>query len=202
MDIKKQVEAIKSWSSNSSVAVKDIQQMRSEIQRLSQQVDFRVLPVSLNLTHVTEQKASGSHWLSMPFYTHSEGYKMRLVVHPDGKKSGTGSHVSVAVYLMSGKYDNQLDWPLNITLRVKLLNQLSEDSHHISNTYELSTSSCEDGIVERVWYDTMAKNGMLRARFALHSMVFESTNSYSFVKHNSLHFHVDKVDDSRSWFWR
>ena len=106
--------------------------IESEIHYLGQQVDFPVLPVYLNMTNVEEYSVSKSGWLSEPFYTHEGGYRMRLVVYPNGKHSGAGTHVSVAVYLMSGKYDHKLDWPLNMTLSVTLLNQDSEDKDPIS----------------------------------------------------------------------
>ena len=163
----------------------ELQLFRNE--NLDQQdlVDFPVLPVYLNMTDVKEHNASKSHWLSEPFYTDEEGYKMRLVVYPNGKYSGAGTHISVATYLMSGKYDDKLDWPANVTLIITLLNRDSEDKDPIARSFDCSTSN---SILDRVWNSLMAKIGVIHSHFASHSTI---VNSY--VKHDSLYFHVDWV---------
>ena len=178
--------------SQSNTASEEIQQIRSEVQYLGERVDFPVLPFDLNLTHLRERKLSKSRWLSMPFYTHQGGYKMRLVVHPNGVKSGAGTHISVALHLMNGRYDDHLDWPPNIVLKVTLFNQLStENDHHIIKSFTFSQYHQDSTVINKVWRDTMARNGIQIVQFASHCVAFTRTDSYSYLEHNSLYFRVE-----------
>ena len=194
LDIKKKQENINSmiiWAcggSKPSSVAKEFEKMKSEVWYISQQADFPILPVSLNMTRVKERKDSRNPWFSMPFYTHQEGYKMRLVVYPDGKRSGAGTHISVAIYLMSGKYDAKLEWPLNITLEITLVNQLFKDTHTISRVYRSYTSFHNNDITGRVQDDTMAKHGIIYPLFASHKYTI------SYVEYDSLYFKVSRVE--------
>ncbi len=178
-------------SSSLNTMVKEFQHLAYEVYYLGQHVDFPVLPVYLNMTNVKERNASKSRWLSEPFYTHEEGYKMRLVVYPNGKYSGASTHISVAVYLMSGKYDHKLNWPVNMMLDITLLSQDSEDTDPIRTSFDFCTlplkiSSLQ--IFDRVWNGTMAKIGVINPNFASYGSIF-----LSHYKHNSLYFRVDGV---------
>ena len=175
------------------IAMKDFQRLESEILYLGHQIDFPVLPVRVNVTQVEEIRMEKSRWFSVPFYTHEGGYKMRLIVYPDGAKSGAGSHISVSLRLMSGKYDDQLTWPLNIALNVTLLSP-----HRFSSLYTLSN-------VERVKDKIMAEEGELIPKFAAHRDIFKD----SLVnKDTQLCFNVEKYseDKAKSWwpfpFWK
>ena len=178
---------------------KQLVAIESEIHYLGQQADFSVLPVYLNMTNFEEYNVSKGHWLSEPFYTHEGGYKMRLVVYPNRKYSGAGTHISVAIFLMSGKYDYKLDWPLNMILNVTLLNQDSENKDPISRVFDCSTSAYDIQSLGRVWNSTMAKTGIILSKF----MAYHSTKSpklRSYVKHDSLYFRVDKVrHEVKAW---
>jgi TolA-binding protein len=175
-------------SSSLNTVVKEFQHLTYEVYYLGQHVDFPVLPVYLNMTNVREHNASNSHWLSEPFYTHEEGYKMRLVVYPNGKYTRTDTYISVAIYLMSGKYDDKLDWPVNMTLNVTLLNQLDSHKKTYVRFFHFSTSIYELQLLDRVWNSTMAKFGVMHSRFARHTTVV-----HSYLKRDSLYFHVNRV---------
>ena len=164
-NVKKQIVTIKRCNCNDSTLNNDTDEfvrINSEIQYLGLQVNFPSLPVYLNMSNVRGYNDSKSGWLSSPFYTHQEGYRMRLVVYPNGRRSGAGTHVSVAVYLMSGKHDHKLDWPLNMTLNVTLVNQRSEDKDSIGRLFDCSISAYDIESLDRVWNSTMAKTGMMR----------------------------------------
>ena len=53
----------------------------------------------------------GNVWRSPPFY-YREGYKMCLAVYANGVGKGAGTHVSLSLLLLKGKYDDQLKWPM------------------------------------------------------------------------------------------
>ena len=116
---------------------------------------------------------------------------MRLVVYPNGKYSGAGTHISVAIYLMNGKYDNELDWPANVTLTVTLLNRDSKDKDSIDRLFDCSTSIYDLRILDRVWNGSMAKLGVIHSRFASNKVVSAQVDSkHSYIKQDSLYFHV------------
>ena len=59
---------------------------------------------------------SGECWVSKPFYSDTQpSYKLRLSVRASG-------NLSVFVCLMRGEFDDQLDWPFNANITIKLKN--------------------------------------------------------------------------------
>ena len=60
---------------------------------------------------------------SQPFYTHSCGYRLQLLLYPNGHGSGTNSHLSVYINVLKGEYDALLPWPVKITLKITLIDQ-------------------------------------------------------------------------------
>jgi len=97
----------------------------------------QVVPVIVKFT--TKRGHGNDESCSKPFFTHHMGYKMCLMIYfpPWFMASSTRSYMSVYLYLMRGRYDDQLRWPLNGRCEVKLLNQISNSDHHLHNgTYE------------------------------------------------------------------
>lgn len=82
------------------------------------------------LTEFSKHRLLGAEYPSRPFYTHTQGYKMRMKVFANGRGSAKGSHVSVYMYLMMGEYDQALQWPCNVALSVELLNWMEDKNHH------------------------------------------------------------------------
>ena len=66
---------------------------------------------------------SGTPWLSPPFYRN--GYKLCLVC-----KTSSGSHLSVHVHLMRGDFDDQLKWPFQGNITIRLLDQTGGEKDH------------------------------------------------------------------------
>ena len=80
----------------------------------SSQYLLNLPPVEFAITDFLKMKDSNTEWVSPPFYTHPHGYKVCLVVYPNGIEIGKGSHVSVFVGLLKGEHDDQLAWPLQL----------------------------------------------------------------------------------------
>ncbi len=60
----------------------------------------------------TQKKADSASWIySPPFYSHPNGYQMRLEMHPNGFRSGKASHISLGLAIMRGPNDHKLAWP-------------------------------------------------------------------------------------------
>ncbi len=66
---------------------------------------------------------------SAPFYTQQHGYKLCVIVEPNGVSKARGAYVSVYTHLMRGEYDDNLAWPLVGTVTFELLNQLGDHDH-------------------------------------------------------------------------
>ena len=93
------------------------------------------------LTDFQKKRAGLVNWKSPPYYTHSQGYKMGVIVLTCW---GT---LQVYSYLLRGEYDAGLSWPFRGTVVVQLLNQLSDDKHY-DHVFDYSRAS--DGESQRV----------------------------------------------------
>ena len=89
------------------------QAIRTEIQALpmSQATGILCPPVTFTIDNFTLRKNADEEWISPPFYTHHGGYKMCLTIHLNGYEKARGTHVSVYVHMMSGEFDDHLQWP-------------------------------------------------------------------------------------------
>ena len=67
--------------------------------------------MTVRMSKFSEYRRSGKVWHSPPFY-YGGGYVMCLAVYANGVGEGAGTHVSVAMLNLKGKYDDQLEWPL------------------------------------------------------------------------------------------
>ena len=105
------------------------------------------------MTDFEEYKKDNEEWLSPPFYTHPHGYKMCLRIDVNGDSSGKGTHVSLHVYLMRGEFDDQLKWPFQGSITIKLLNQEEDKEHIVKTIYYDGTASAESSnrVVGREW---------------------------------------------------
>ncbi len=94
-----------------------------ELQRKASALDSTRLesPCTFVLHDFTQKKRKSKKWISEPFYTNPQGYKLCLSVHPRGCGNGRDSHVSVFVHLMWGEFDYQLAWPFQGEIQIKLL---------------------------------------------------------------------------------
>ena len=82
------------------------------------------------MTGFLEEKPADNVWTSPPYYTHIGGYKFCLEVYPNGDGSGKGTHLSVYARLMEGEHDDELEWPFEGRITVKLLNQKTNNRHY------------------------------------------------------------------------
>ena len=67
---------------------------------------------------------------SLPsFYTHANGYQMRLCVYPNGVGDGKGTHVSIFAFMMQGPFDDYLKWPFRGEITIQIVNQVGDHDH-------------------------------------------------------------------------
>ncbi|XP_076455291.1 TNF receptor-associated factor 2-like isoform X2 [Babylonia areolata] len=60
---------------------------------------------------------------SRPFCTGPIGYKMRVVLYPNGDGVGRGTHLSISLSLMRGPHDALLPWPFAHKVFITLIDQ-------------------------------------------------------------------------------
>ena len=82
-----------------------------------------------NFSEVLRQakELGGCHSIlkSDPFYTESCGYKMQLLLYPNGNGPGVNTHISVFHCVIEGEYDALLSWPLSTAVKISLIDQQS-----------------------------------------------------------------------------
>ena len=66
---------------------------------------------------------------SVPFYTESCGYKLKIVFYPNGNGDGNNTHLSVFNSAVKGEYDAILQWPLQRAVRFTLIDQQCDALH-------------------------------------------------------------------------
>ena len=152
-----------------------------------------VLPTERTMTNFEQHKADGDHWLSQPFYTHPQGYKMCLDVYADGYGDGKGTHVSVGVCLMGGEYDGGLKWPFQGNVTIAMLNQL-EDSNHTTEIIRFTDITNQEAIT-RVTGMKRAPRGSGHHTFITHAALkYKPAKNCQYLKNDCLRFRVVNVE--------
>ena len=60
---------------------------------------------------------------SVPFCTEICGYKLKVLLFPNGTKSGKNTHLSVFNVVMKGEFDAILPWPFQKSVKFRLIDQ-------------------------------------------------------------------------------
>ena len=134
-----------------------------------------------------QNKKKMKYQVTLPsFYTHPNGYHMALRVYANGNGRGEGTHVSVYVLILEGKFDKGLKWPFVGEVTVTLLNQL-EDKNHYTGTIAL-----EDARVGWTW-------GF--QKYIPHSaLAHDAGKNTQYLKDDTLYFRMSvKVADYKPW---
>ena len=140
---------------------------------------FSLPPVEYTITDFLKMKESNTEWVSPPFYTHPHGYKVCLVVYPNGTEYVKGSHVSIHVGLLKGEHDDQLAWPLELDVTIELLNWREDKGHH------------EQTVTMNSEYYRMTKNVIKMSpcniHFIHHSLLpYNNSTNTEYLQNNSL----------------
>jgi TNF receptor-associated factor 4 len=152
---------------------KKVAKQQDEISKLNNEVEnLRVLfsmfhsmiqPIQLTMPEFTRLRRVDSDWISTPFYTHPQGYKLCIRVHANGILAGKGTHVSVYVHLMKGEFDDHLVWPFRGQINVQLLG--GQIQHMRDIVFNDSTPS---EYVTRVTSGERASQGWGESQFISH----------------------------------
>lgn len=85
-----------------------------------------VPPFYVLVANFDRYQTYNSLFLSDPFYSHPGGYKMVVIVRPNGVGDKIRSHVSLHVHLLPGEFDDQLHWPFSGKVTVQAYNRTKE----------------------------------------------------------------------------
>ena len=87
----------------------------------------QIILLTFKITDIAAKVKNKTEWYSDPFYTGTTGYRMHLRVDVGGDGNNEGTHCSIFLRLIRGRYDDAMSWPLKIYLQVTLLNQINND---------------------------------------------------------------------------
>ena len=76
--------------------------------------------VTFTIPRFREERENDTCLYLPPFYSHRGGYKMCLVVYCNGFRGAKGNSVSVEPRVLSGKYDENLEWPLHCNIEIEI----------------------------------------------------------------------------------
>ena len=143
-------------------------------------------PCKLTMNGYTYHKNSKDEWFSPPFYDRPGGYKFCLKVDVNG----TGSHVSVYVYLMKGLNDDRLVWPFQGSIEIQLVNQ---KKHNKSVVIEFDKKAASRGRADRAVMEDTSDLGWGFSQFASHCRVEKVTDRSQYITDDCLTFIIADI---------
>ena len=135
------------------------------------------------ITGVSKHMKYNTPYISTPFYTHNNGYKLRLEVYPNRYGSGTETHISTYFRLLKGEYDDNLKWPMNITIQLTILNWC-KDHTHITKSYSFSDTRVTGSNKEK-------GSSWGLPQFCTHSTLLTASKATKFVEDDCMHISLN-----------
>lgn len=124
---------------------------------------------------------------SDPFYTNTEtecyGYKLKVILCPNGDGDGEKTHLSVYIVIMKGDYDAILPWPFSKKVKFTLIDQEEDPDQRQNKTHKFVWQDCES-LARPV---TGENDGVGSPKFVSH----EELNSRRFLVDDTLFLLVD-----------
>ena len=199
------VQIVKDLQEESDANKSLILQLQARLSYIIKSVKAPQTPLAKEICRVVKfvdfekSKHKNVDWHSPGFYTSPGGYKMSLWIYPNGNDDGKGTHVSCFVCLMSGKYDDTLEWPFQEVVTMELLNQL-EDKNHENSVITVNGSvplKCRQRVVGKQY-----GNGLGYSQFIPHSeLSLNSSLNRQYLKDDTLYFRVSVAVTSKTKPW-
>lgn len=134
-------------------------------------------PCFMTMTGFENHKKERKEWFSPPVYSSPTGYRFVVGVMASGTGPGKNTHVSLAVYLAKGEYDEKLNWPFRGRFNISLLNWREPRHNDIDAVVIFDDRAKVNGLSNRVTHGDRASKG----------------NGYSkLVGHNNLYLNISK----------
>ena len=156
--------------------------------------------IAFTMKNFQNLKDTNTPWYSPGFYTSSGGYKMSLLVCPNGNGTGKGTHLSCFTCLMPGEYDATLEWPFRGVVTVELLNQEEDNNHHsMTIVYEENNFFCSR-VTEKPH-----GSGLGNPKFLSHTDLYNSPIAVNspivYIKNDTLYFRITVANKNKTKPW-
>ena len=182
------LEKIAKLDSAVSSSLKKIEKLENTL--FSMKTDSNTFGSTMfKISEFRKKKEGNIIFQSESFYSNPCGYKMCTRVYLNGEDEVKGSHVSVFIKLLEGPNDENLHWPFLGIGKFELLNQLTDDNHHVAI---LTLDTDQDMRCGISWgYD----------RFLPHSELSrDSARCTQYLMDDTLYFRVIvTVEDPKPW---
>ena len=101
--------------------------------------------LEFTLTELTKRKELGSKYISSEaFYSHTQGYKLVLVVIFSASIDG----IVICAMLLDGDHDEKLEWPAKFNFTIELLNWRENKEHRKATATGPTNKTSEPVIIE------------------------------------------------------
>ena len=145
-------------------------------------------PIEVTVTGFHKHKMYNTEHMSPPFYTHKNGYKMRIEVHPNGNGDGKGTHLSIFARLLKGENDYDLKWPMNIDLTLELVNWRKNDSHILE---VVNFAHAPDNVCAQVTGSKeKADSSWGKIKFCTHHTIFSKSRYIEYIQDDCIRVRV------------
>ena len=173
----------------------EITTMKQQIVTMKQQREDDATKVLRNGASLTfeltgfAKKKDDNKFSSSTFYSSPKGYHMRIDVYANGNGTGMGTHLSIYVRILKGKYDDKINWPLVGKVTCEILNQL-EDNNHFIRIIQMNQE--DNTLVKKCWgYYKTCPHAELS-----HDPVMNT----QYLKDDTLYFRVSvDIPDHKPW---
>ena len=85
-----------------------------------------VPPFYITVPNFNHYQVNSLLFKSDPFYSHADGYKMMMLIRPNGTGDRKGTHVSLYLHILPGEFDDHLHWPFSGKITVQAYNRTIE----------------------------------------------------------------------------
>ena len=136
---------------------------------------------------------------SDPFFTEANGYKLRVLMRPNGdlSRSGKTGYVSFYLVIMRGEYDAILPWPLNGTVTFRLIDQQGNPDYREDVVEELDLGEEDNQALHR---PTKEENdGYGFPKFICHDKIRRRRYIVNDTAFLEVHVRPSSVSDQSGW---
>ena len=147
--------------------------------------------LEFTVTGFYKRKIYDSVYHSPPFYTHKNGYKMRLEANPNGCGDGKDTHLSLFARLLKGENDCNLKWPMNIDIGIQLINWRKDGSHIF---YSIRFANAVSGARYQVMgAKEEADSSWGNQKFCAHSTLYTATYNVQYIEDDCIRLRIQGI---------
>ena len=130
--------------------------------RASPQYLYNQVPLEFIIPNITKLIKANAVWNSASFFTHKNGYRFYIEVHPNayGSPNVQESHFAFYARLMKNEHDSDLEWPFEGSFVFEIVDWRVEKKNVLAkidfNRYTDPDGSCTSRVAEGECYATRA----------------------------------------------